>query len=235
MTQEIDGDKAGKSNDSLYKKLLLLFIFAFVAPLIGPLIILTIGVIKGRRQSKYRVLIRDSIIFLIMHCAIIYLVLIPNYKAARFKTKIGKLKSNAHSIQIAVERYSVDNCVYPKDPHQIDNEDYLGKLKLINPFTMQEMKLVQYKPDNTHSAIGYIPIIHNNYAFTFFIVGFGPEGYLGHDYDNNGEPDPIIIVLQSSCDYVYNPKCEEFYRIKSVWGPTPPFKEAIKELKWVWK
>jgi hypothetical protein len=151
------------------------------------------------------------------------------------RTLVSQLKSYTHSVLIAVERYSVENCFYPIDPHQLETDECWGNLELINPFTSQKMELTEYEADNTYCAIGYIPLIYNGYAYSFYMVAFGPENYPGYDIDKDGEPDHIILTCASGSDRIYGPECEEYIQKIQGAGPSPPFEEAIKELKWVWK
>ena len=180
---------------------------------------------------------RIALIFIIICIciALVFLLLIPYYKDVTFKANIGQLKSNAHYIQIAVERYTTDNCTYPIYPQQLEDDGYLDNSKLINPFTKKRMELIEYEPDKTFSAIAYIPLINNGYAYTYYVVALGPEGFEGHDIDDDGLGDNIVIACQCSCDRAYDPDCEEFYGKIRFPDQVPTLKEALKEVKWVWQ
>ena len=178
-----------------------------------------------------------SVLFILMHCVLLFALFLPTYRQAKLIVKCAELKSNTHAIQIVMERYWADNCVYPEDPHLIESTGYLISSQLTNPFTDNPMELTTYDPDNYYSSIGYIPLVLEGHAFAYFIVTFGPQETPGKDINADGLPDHVIMVLQSGCD-CRNIDCEPFYSEHSEIYETfeiPPIKDAIKDLKWVWR
>ncbi|MCD6216977.1 hypothetical protein J7L05_03835 [bacterium] len=127
-----------------------------------------------------------------------------------FKAKEAEVKSNTHSIQIAIERYAVDYAgQYPDDAEQLITKGYMSAFP-INPYT--DAPMVECGFPGTPGNFMYIPIFddENVKVIKYELMGFGAEGNQADKINNDllieegtvkeepdGKIDKVLIVVQS--------------------------------------
>jgi hypothetical protein len=93
------------------------------------------------------------------------------YSPSRSQSKDAELAANIHTLQIAAERYHVDNNNYPDDWTKIKERGYMGNLP-DNPYTGEEMKDVNFP--GTRGDFMYIPRPgEKGKTAGFWLLGFG--------------------------------------------------------------
>lgn len=127
-----------------------------------------------------------------------------------YKAKEAEVKSNIHSIQIAIERHYVDFESYPPDSHALIEKGYLDEFPF-NPYTDEPMIECGF-PGSPGDFI-YFPIFDdaNEKVIGYKLIGFGrnastsdkinnellaKEGVIKEESD--GEIDRVLIVLGSA-------------------------------------
>src|SRR4051812_43850129 len=75
-----------------------------------------------------------------------------------YKSKCAQVKQNLHAIQLAVERYSVDDpeSSYPRDIRDVIRRGYLPQFPL-NPFTGLPMRCIEQRSDAQKFSVDYVP------------------------------------------------------------------------------
>jgi prepilin-type N-terminal cleavage/methylation domain-containing protein len=121
-----------------------------------------------------------ELMIVVVIIGILAAVAIPNFSALQARAKEATVKSNCHSVQLAVEDFSVlSQGIYPMDVDTDTNPqgdtliDMLpGGQLLTNPFTMAATE-----PQNGVAIgagqIGYVPILIGGISSGYSITGFG--------------------------------------------------------------
>ena len=100
-------------------------------------------------------------------CLIAWLVIFVQIPGCVYAEKMAQSKANLHSVQLGLERFSVDvpGSYYPLDPGVLINEGYLDQMPT-NPFTGQPMRyIILSQPGHeagipaglSHGDFGYYP------------------------------------------------------------------------------
>lgn len=127
-----------------------------------------------------------------------------------YKAKEAEVKSAIHSIQIAIERYSVDNAKYPESAEQLITDDYMHTFP-INPYT--DTPMIECAFPGTPGNFMYVPIYDDEKVNVtgYQLMGFGgndsntdkinndlleKEGIVKEEPD--GKIDKVIIVVGSA-------------------------------------
>jgi hypothetical protein len=126
-----------------------------------------------------------------------------------FKSKEAEVKSNTHSIQIAIERYHVDNGKYPDDAEQLISQGYMSVFP-INPYT--DVPMVDCGFPGTPGNFMYIPIFDDEKVNVtgYQLMGFGRNDSNTDKINNDllindgivkeepdGKIDKVLIVISS--------------------------------------
>ena len=103
-----------------------------------------------------------------------------------YKRKCSQVKQNLHAIQLAVERYSVDDPqgTYPRSIKDVIRRGYLAEFP-INPFTGMPMRCVEEKTDAVKFSMEYVPPEAEPGDFMYF-KRFGPNGQQSLDQAPQG-------------------------------------------------
>jgi hypothetical protein len=127
------------------------------------------------------------------------MALLGGYVDAKLKSKESQTKTNVHDIQIALERYWVDHCVYPADIATLQSEGYIGALPM-NPFTRQPMREISFGASPYQGEFTYVRFMIDNNVRGFDLLTYGKNGGNGQDIDEDGIDDHVILVVESGCD-----------------------------------
>jgi hypothetical protein len=109
----------------------------------------------------------------------------------------AEVKSNTHSIQIALERYTFEhNGLYPENAETLID----GNLMTVfprNPFTNRPQINVPYGSPDFEGNFTYLPFTIDSELRGYYLIGYGYRKNPGnHEIDPNVE-DHVIIVLES--------------------------------------
>lgn len=98
-----------------------------------------------------------------------------------YKRNCAEVKQNLHAIQLAVERYSVDDpdSSYPRDIKDVIRRGYLVEFPT-NPFSGQPMRCVEQLDDVQKFDVEYVPAATQRGDFLYF-RRFGRNGRQGAD------------------------------------------------------
>lgn len=212
----------------------LVYVFAVLVSIFVPLISFLVGLIKGRRDRRYRVLMYLSIAFMLIHTVLFVFVLKPNLEEAKYKRQLSQIKKNTHDIHTALHDYYRMNCSFPDDPHILMEDAYLSSGDLINPVTDSPLELTPYDPDDFYYSIGYIPVHSRADHITYYLLAFGDENTPGYDVNGDGKGDHVIFIMSPGCDCLIF-ECKDGDHPTTYPTPNIEIKEVISDLKWVWR
>jgi competence protein ComGC len=128
-----------------------------------------------------------------------YLFLFPMYVEAKRKVMEAETKSNVHLIQIALECYWVDHCVFPADIDTLITDGYLEALPM-NIFTKQPMKGISFGAFPYEGEFTYVPYTIDNNIRAYYLIAYGKNGGNGQDLDRDGIDDHAIMVAENGID-----------------------------------
>ena len=114
----------------------------------------------------------------------------------RDKSKEAEVKSNAHAVQIALERCRIDhNGLLPTSLQEL-KPDYLTVFPT-NPFTHQPTREIPFGSADYVGELTYVPYVKDGTVKGYYLLGYGNEKDAGLDVNLDGVNDHVIIVLQN--------------------------------------
>jgi competence protein ComGC len=131
--------------------------------------------------------------------AILVITALPRYLKAREDAMEVDTKSNLHFIQIDIERYWVDHCVYPPDISTLFSEGYTDSMP-INVITHEPMRDIAFDSYPYQGDFTYIPYTFEGNVRAYYLIAYGKNGGTGQDLNEDGIDDhAIMIVWNGSC------------------------------------
>lgn len=129
-----------------------------------------------------------ELLIVVVIIGILAAIAIPNYSKMQDRAREGSVKSNMHTVVLAVEDYSVlNNGNYAADAHTgySDLDELFRTSRVTNPFSGQNGILVVNTPANP-GEVGYDHDGYNSAPYT--VQGFGRDDYLRN-------PDGSILIM----------------------------------------
>jgi type II secretory pathway pseudopilin PulG len=190
-------------------------ILAVLVPVIGPIISFIYGMVNNARRGSLAVIITSAAMFFSI-CPCLAAIALPNYIKARDKAMEAEVKANAHTIQIALERYCTDQSgYYPPDTDSLLQYGYMNSFPE-NPFTKDITKDIKFGTEPNAGELTYIPVKDDqDKIYGYYLFAYGCERTDGVDVDEDGVRDHVIIVL-STPSSIYNYNESEFPKPKEV-------------------
>lgn len=109
-------------------------------------------------------------------------------------------KASLYSIQLLVERYGIDNeGVFPQDISVLIDLDYLDEFPN-NAYTDQPMIPTELDGSPKPGNFTYIPIRVDAEITQYHLLGYCGDGIDGLDYDEDGTPDQVYVILRGGTD-----------------------------------
>jgi hypothetical protein len=138
---------------------------------------------------------------------------LPWWIGADLKAAEAEVKSNTHSIQIALERYTLEhNGLYPENAETLID----GNLMTVfprNPFTNRHQINVPYGSPDFEGNFTYLPFTIDSEVRGYYLIGYGYRKNPGnHQIDSNFD-DHVIIVLES---YIHPDNSHSYPSVPSV-------------------
>ncbi|MFH1675495.1 MAG: hypothetical protein ABIC40_00620, partial [bacterium] len=108
---------------------------------------------------------------------------IPNWQRAKRKAMRAEVRSNIHTIQVALCRYGVDHddsdhfcCegIFPDEISSLIEEGYIIDFP-VNPFTREPMKNIELGSEPQAGEFTYVPIYGNGAARGFLLYAYDDE------------------------------------------------------------
>jgi len=155
-----------------------------------------------------------------MFICIFTVIAFQGYCGASWYAKSAELKSNVHTIQIALERFAGEHDgIYPPNTKLLLQEGYLVEFP-DNPLIkgIQPMHEISFGDKPFQGCFTYIPVKIDGkiQAYYLFAYGFEKRPYrdpkdLFLDVDKDGKHDWVIIVVESDNEQVRSlmPSLEE--------------------------
>jgi len=106
---------------------------------------------------------------------------------------VNMTKQKLHGVQLALERFAVDrpDSTYPQHINQVVREGYIDAGFYANPFTAASADA----RDAVEVPFGWSDQHPGNFSY---IQRYDPTREMGQDVDGDGQPDGVIIMLESS-------------------------------------
>ncbi|OQY30171.1 MAG: hypothetical protein B6244_00985 [Candidatus Cloacimonetes bacterium 4572_55] len=118
-----------------------------------------------------------ELMIVVVIIGILAAIAIPNFISMQDRAKEGSVKSNMHTVQLAVEDYAVKQV----GNYAADSDLTLLAVDVSNPFNSSAAGLVA----NVATIAGDVGYDHDNYgSLSYSITGFGKEAIL-QDADGN--------------------------------------------------
>lgn len=112
-----------------------------------------------------------ELMIVVVIIGILAAIAIPNFISMQDRAKEGSVKSNMHTVQLAVEDYAVKNV----GNYSADSDVTVLEVDVTNPFDSGANGLVQNAAANS-GEVGYD---HDTYGSTnYTITGYGKDGIL---------------------------------------------------------
>jgi hypothetical protein len=123
---------------------------------------------------------------------------LPGFLTAGIKAPEAEVKSNLHSIQIALERYASDHSgYYPQNTGELISGNYLPQYPN-NPFTNQPMREIEFGAAPSDGEFTYLPLSTDGIVDAYYLIAYGYKKSAGEDIDRDGTPDHVILVLDDA-------------------------------------
>ena len=201
------------------------FIVAIVSliPPISLLVLLAtvVDAIVRRRPGSGHLIVTSLVSTLF---GVLLAIALPSYVKVNSNTREGETKANLHYIQVALERYWVDHCVYPADIETLFTDGYLSALPE-NSFTRQPMKEISFGASPYQGEFTYIPYTIDNNVRAYYLIVYGKNGGNGLDLDEDGVFDHAIMLAYNGCGC----ECLATPRLEQI--SPPPLKDLLTAQK----
>ena len=119
----------------------------------------------------------------------------------------AEIKSNIHSIQFALERYSEEHDnQYPSDINVLLDR-YLLRLpenayvNFKNPDNKRQMRNISFGTEECYGDFTYIPCEVDGRIESYYLIGYGKPDDPGHDFDGDDVPDYVLTVAIGQNNY----------------------------------
>ena len=160
-----------------------LFGLAFLLPIAGPIISIIYWLMNLRRPGA------TAVLYLALTFLLVQIFMfrdLPEWIVGRPKAPEAEVKSNVHTIQIALERYAVDHYddpetdTYPREIETLINEEYIVAFPP-NPFKIpDEMKEIEFGSDEWWGEFSYFPVIIDDRVIGYYLLGYGDKNGPGY-------------------------------------------------------
>ena len=163
-----------------------------------PLVFVIAGYFNSKRPDATSVkglgLVGFLIAFVMVGVTASSAIMAPN-KAAE-----AEVKSNLHTIQIAVEQYGIDHGGrYPVEINELITSGYLTSFP-VNPFSRGQMQEVDFGDPDFEGNFTYEPVIVGGEVTGFSLLGYGSRENDGIDINGDGKRDHVIINIDNGVD-----------------------------------
>ena len=116
------------------------------------------------------------------------------------RTAEAEVKSNLRGIQIALERYCVENGNrYPAEINELITSEYITSFWK-NPFSTEPMRPIEFGDPNFEGNFTYVPVIVSGEVTGYSLLGYGYRQTYGEDVNGDGVPDHVILSISSGVD-----------------------------------
>ena len=110
------------------------------------------------------------------------------------KVKDAETKVNLQTIQIALERYAIDNSsTYPYSAAELIDAGIIAEFPL-NAYTGEKMHSIQYDDTGNEGDFTYIPV-EDDAIHGYYLIAYGRNPNESMDLNKNGVWDNAILVL----------------------------------------